>query len=397
MKDSRSRRDFVASHLRDIPRSGIRDFFDIVSARKDIISLGIGEPDFVTPWHIREASIYALDRGETSYTANLGLLELREGISEYVNGAFGVSYRPKDEVLVTVGVSEALDLAIRAVIEPGDEVVYHEPCYVSYGPVVRFSHGVPVPVATSPKDGFRLTADSLEKAVTKKTRVLVLNFPTNPTGAILERSDLAQLAAVAIKHDLLVIADEIYSELTYDGKKPESIASIDGMKERTILLSGFSKAWAMTGFRLGFSCAPPGLTDAMMKIHQYTMLCAPILAQKAAIEALKNGSGDIVAMRDEYERRRNFIYESFREMNVLCHLPKGAFYAFPNIGGFGLNSKEFALKLLDEAKVACVPGSAFGGSGEGYLRCSYATSMDQLKEAMARFERFVKNLGKNRQ
>jgi aminotransferase len=393
MKDSRSPRNFIASHLADIPRSGIRDFFDIVSARKDVISLGIGEPDFVTPWHIRESSIYALDRGATAYTANLGLLELRQELARYVQKAYGANYNPVNEILVTVGVSEALDLAIRAVVEPDDEVLYHEPCYVSYGPLVTFVHGKAIPVRTRQEDGFRLTRAALEKAVTPRTKVLLLNFPTNPTGAVLNRDDVEDIAGFAVENDLLVITDEIYSELTYDAERV-SIASVPGMKERTIFLHGFSKAWAMTGFRVGYACSTPELTETMMKIHQYTMLCAPILSQKAAITALRDGLPDTLEMCAEYRRRRNFIHGALNEMGLRCHFPGGAFYAFPFVGDCGLNSKEFALRLLDEEKVACVPGTAFGPSGEGYLRCSYATDMELIREAMRRMASFVKRLAR---
>lgn len=391
MKDSKYHHNYIASHLLDIPRSGIRDFFDIVSARKDVISLGIGEPDFVTPWHIRESSIFALTRGATSYTSNLGLIGLRKALSKYVKSSFNASYDPETEILITVGVSEALDLAIRAITEPGDEILYHEPCYVSYSPVITFAHGVPVPVPTTRETGFRLTREMLEKKVTKKTKALLLNFPTNPTGAILTKKDVKGIAQFAIDHDIIVITDEIYSELTYDDERI-SIASFPGMKERTIFLNGFSKTWAMTGFRIGFSCAPQTITDAMMKIHQYTMLCAPILSQEAAIEALRNGDHDVNEMRNEYRRRRNFIHKSLNNMGLQCHLPKGAFYAFPFIGDIGMNSKEFALKLLNDQNVACVPGSAFGITGEGFLRCSYATNMEEIKEAMKRMAVFVKSL-----
>ena len=389
---SRSRRDDrVAAHLRGVPRSGIRDFFDIVSSRKDVISLGIGEPDFVTPWHIREASIVALDKGATSYTANLGLEDLRRAISAYVAGSYGASYDPESEILVTVGVSEALDLAVRAVVEPGDEVIYHEPCYVSYSPVVVFAHGVPVAVSTGREDGFRLTAEMIRRKLTKRTKALILNFPTNPTGAILERADVEGIARLAVERDLVVITDEIYSELTYEGERV-SIAAMPGMKDRVIFLNGMSKAWAMTGFRVGFVCAPPGLTEAMMKIHQYTIMCAPILSQIAAIEALRNGDDDIAMMRGEYEKRRNFMCSSLNEMGLQCRVPRGAFYAFPYVGHTGLTSKEFSLKLLDEENVACVPGSAFGPGGEGFIRCSYSTAMDEIKEAMRHMAAFVRNL-----
>jgi aminotransferase len=391
MSDSKSHHKYIASHLSDIPRSGIRDFFEIVSERKDIISLGIGEPDFVTPWHIRESSIFALNHGATSYTSNLGLLSLRNEISKYVDKSYGVSYDPKSEILITVGVSEALDLAIRTLVEPGDEVLYHEPCYVSYAPVVTMAYGVPVPIQTKMENDFRLTREMLEEKVTDKTKVLLLNFPTNPTGGVLTREDIEGIAAFAVEHDIIVITDEIYSELTYEGERV-SIASLPGMKDRTIFLNGFSKTWAMTGFRLGFSCAPPALTEAMMKIHQYTMLCAPTLSQEAALEALRNGDDDITEMKSEYNRRRNFIHKSLNDMGLPCHLPKGAFYAFPYIGDTGLSSKDFSLRLLDEENVACVPGSAFGDSGEGFLRCSYATDMEEIKEAMIRMKKFVSKL-----
>lgn len=393
MKGSKSHRNFIASHLQGIPKSGIRDFFDIVSTRKDIISLSIGEPDFVTPWHIREASIFALDRGSTSYTANLGLLELRQLLAKYAQKSFHVEYDPVSEILVTVGVSEAMDLAIRAITEPGDEIIYHEPCFVSYSPVITMAHGKPVPVTTRREDSFKLNPDMLRKKITNRTKAIILNFPNNPTGAVLERKDVEEIAEIVIEHDLLVITDEIYSELTYEGERV-CIASLPGMRERTIFLNGFSKTWAMTGFRVGFVCAPASLTDAMMKIHQYIMMCAPILSQKAAIEALKNGNSDITEMCAEYRRRRNFICSSFNDMGLPCHIPKGAFYAFPYVGDYGMTSRDFSLKLLDEENVACVPGTAFGQCGEGFLRCSYATNMDEIKEAMIRIGRFVKKLKK---
>ena len=379
----------IASHVRDIPRSGIRDFFDIVSTMKDVISLGIGEPDFDTPWHIRDAAIHGLERGSTGYTSNLGLIELRRALSGYVKRTFGVSYDAADQILITVGVSEALDLAIRALIEPGDEVLYHEPCYVSYRPVILFAHGKPVAIETKGADNFRLTRAALEAKVTKRTRLLVLNYPNNPTGAVLDRRDVVEIAAFAKKHDLIVLADEIYSELTYD-QKHVSIASLPGMKERTIFLHGFSKAWAMTGFRLGFACGPAPLIDAMMKIHQYTMLCAPITAQEAAVEALKDPERDIAVMKAEYQRRRNYIHATLGELGIPCPRPRGAFYAFPEIRKFGVASKEFALRLLDQEKVAVVPGTAFGACGEGFVRCAYATSMDEIKEALFRIGRFIK-------
>jgi aminotransferase len=391
MNDSKSRRDFIADHLKSVPRSGIRDFFEIVSTRQDIISLSIGEPDFTTPWHIREAAIYALDRGATAYTANLGLLELRRRIADYMRASFAADYDPAREILVTVGVSEALDLALRATLNPGDEVLYHEPCYVSYAPVVRFAHGVPTPVTTRPENGFRLTRALLEERVTPRTRVLLLNYPNNPTGAALTPADVREIAAFAREHGLLVITDEIYSELTYENERA-SIAAEPGMKERTIFLNGFSKAWAMTGFRVGYACAPPALLEAMMKIHQYTMLCAPVLSQKAAIEALRNGAADLAAMRDAYRLRRNWLHSSLEEIGLPCARPQGAFYAFPHIGKFGLTSREFALRFLEEENVACVPGDAFGVCGEGFLRCAYAADLDDIKEALRRLAVFVKRL-----
>ena len=386
--DSKSPRDFVAPHLHNVPRSGIRDFFEIVSTRKDVISLGIGEPDFITPWHIRESSIYALNRGATSYTANLGLLELRKAVAAYVTQRFGVTYDPAHEIMITVGVSEALDLAIRALISPGDEVLYHEPCYVSYAPVVAFAHGKPVAVETKAEDGFRLRVDALEAKVTPRTRVLMLNFPTNPTGAILQQQDIEAIAQFAIRHDLAVITDEIYSELTYEAERV-SIAAVPGMRERTIFLNGFSKAWAMTGFRIGFSCAPPAMTDAMMKLHQYTMLCAPILAQKAAIEALDHGDEAVTHMRNSYCQRRNVMVKGLQAAGLQCHLPQGAFYAFPYIGHLGMTSHDFAMRFLEEENVACVPGTAFGACGEGFIRCAYATGIEQITEAMRRLQAFT--------
>jgi len=391
MNDPKSLRNRIAGHVRDIPRSGIRDFFDIVSSRADVISLGVGEPDFVTPWHIREAAITALEQGVTSYTSNLGLLALRKEISGYVRKITGTTYNPDNEILITVGVSEAMDLAVRALIEPGDEVLYHEPCYVSYSPVIIFAHGVPVKVETSAENGFKLTRKQLEAKVTKKTKLLMLNFPTNPTGAVLSRQEVEEIAAFAIEHDLIVLTDEIYGELTYD-QQHVSLLSVPGMKERTVYLHGFSKAWAMTGFRMGFSCAPAELTEAMMKIHQYTMLCAPVLSQKAAIEALRDPERDITEMRDSYCVRRNYMHSAFKEMGVDCHLPGGAFYMFPNIAKFGIPSYDFAMKLLEAENVAVVPGTAFGACGQGFVRCCYATALDDIKEAMTRIARFVKTL-----
>ena len=388
---SKSRRSFVSQALQNIPRSGIRDFFDIVANRKDVISLGIGEPDFVTPWHIREAAIQAIEKGATRYTANLGMPELRQAIAPYIAGAFHASYDWQTEILVTVGVSEALDLAIRAVVEPGDEVLYHEPCFVAYAPLIRMAHAVPVPVETSAADGFRLRVEALEARITPRSRVLLLNFPTNPTGAALRRADVEAISAFAIRHDLLVITDEVYSELTYDQERV-SIVSIPGMKERTIFLHGFSKAWAMTGFRLGFACAPNDLIEAMMKIHQYCMMSAPTVSQMAGIEALRHGAEDTAEMRESYCQRRNYICSALNAMGLACPEPEGAFYVFPSIQSTGLSSKDFALRLINEERVACVPGNAFGACGEGFIRCCYATDIKLIQEAMKRMARFVKKV-----
>ncbi len=381
-------RNFVAEHVAGIPRSGIRDFFDVVQRMPDAISLGVGEPDFATPWHIREAAIYALERGRTQYTANMGLLKLREGIADYVQRKFGLQYSPQSQVLVTVGVSEALDLALRAVLNPGDEVIYHEPCYVSYAPSVVLAHAKPVPVACRPEDGFSVTAKAIEAVITPRSKVLMLSFPTNPTGGTMTREQLLEIAAVVRRHDLLVLTDEIYSELTFEGEHV-SIASLPGMLERTIFLHGFSKAFAMTGFRIGYACGPADLIEAMMKVHQYAIMCASIIAQEAAIEALARGDRAAEQMREEYKRRRNYIVGALNQMGLKCHLPRGSFYAFPDIRGTGLGSKDFAVRLLQEEKVAAVPGGAFGPSGEGFLRMCFATAFEQIQIAMDRTAKFV--------
>jgi aminotransferase len=382
---------FIARHLRAIPRSGIRDFFDIVQGTKDVISLGVGEPDFATPWHIREAAIYALERGKTSYTSNLGLLKLREAITAGVAKHFQACYDPKTEILIAVGVSEAMDLAFRALINPGDEVIYHEPCYVSYAPGIALAHGIAVAVSCRAENGFSVTAEAVEKVITPRSKILVLNFPTNPTGGTMGRADLEKIAAVARRHNLLVMTDEIYAELTFEGEHT-SIAALPGMKERTIFLHGFSKAYAMTGFRIGYACGPPQIIEAMMRIHQYSMLCASSLSQEAALEAIQHGAADTVEMREQYRLRRNFIVDAFNQMGLPCHLPRGSFYAFPCIRSTGLTSKEFAVRLLENEKVACVPGSAFGASGEGYLRCCFAAAMEQIEAAAERMARFVKTI-----
>jgi aminotransferase len=382
---------FIAGTVRDIPRSGIRDFFDIVQGMKDVISLGVGEPDFVTPWHIREAAIYALERGKTSYTSNLGLLKLREAIAAHLARKFHVQYDPKKEILIAVGVSEAMDIAFRAVINPGDEIIYHEPCYVSYAPGIAMTHGIPVAVSCRPEDNFAVRAENIERAITPKSKVLVLNFPTNPTGGTMTRGELEKIAALVLRHNLLVITDEIYSELTFEGEHT-SIAALPGMVERTVFLHGFSKAYAMTGFRIGYACGPAEIIEAMMKIHQYSMLCASIISQEAALEAINYGERDMLAMRDQYRVRRNFIVHALNGMGLTCHLPRGSFYAFPSVKSTGLSSKEFAVKLLEQEKVACVPGGAFGPTGDGFLRCCFATSLEQLQVAMERMGKFVRRI-----
>lgn len=386
--------DKIAAHVRDIPRSGIRDFFEVVQSMRDVISLGIGEPDFATPWHIREAALFSLEKGRTGYTSNLGLPRLREAIASYIARNFHVEYHAPSEILVSVGVSEAIDIALRALLNPGDEVLYHEPCYVSYAPSVTLAHGVPVAVPVHEKDGFRLRADELEKRITPRSKVLLLNFPTNPTGGTMNRADLEAIADVCRRHDLIVLSDEIYAELTYDGGEHVSIASLPGMRERTVFLHGVSKAWAMTGFRIGYACAPRVLIEAMMKIHQYAILCAPITAQDAAVEALEHGDAAVKHMREQYDLRRNYITAALGDMGLRCPVPRGAFYVFPEIRSTGLTSREFSLRLLEEKKVAVVPGTAFGPSGEGFVRCSYATSLEQIKVAMQRMAEFTAALGR---
>lgn len=384
-------RNFVADHVQAIPRSGIRDFFEIVQSMSDVISLGIGEPDFVTPWHIREAAIFSLERGRTGYTSNLGLPRLRRSISRYVQKHYHVHYEPMTEVLVTVGVSEAMDMCLRAVLNPGDEVIFHEPCYVSYSPSIALAHGKAVSITTKVEHQFKLRAEDIRAVLTPRSKVLILNFPTNPTGGVMTREDLEPIAALVKEHDLLVITDEIYSELNYTGHHV-SIASLPGMRERTIFLHGFSKAFAMTGFRIGYACAPVALTEAMMRIHQYAIMCATTMSQEAAYEAIERGEHEMVEMREQYRMRRNFLVASFKDMGLPCFEPQGAFYLFVPIASTGLNCREFAVRLLEEEKVAVVPGNAFGPSGEGFVRCSYATAFDQLEIAVERIARFVKKL-----
>jgi len=383
-----TKRDFVADHVRTIPRSGIRDFFDIVQSMDNVVSLGIGEPGFVTPWHIREAAIFALEKGKTGYTSNFGLLKLRRSISKYVAENFHVEYDPQQEILVTVGVSEGLDIALRAIINPGDEILYHEPCYVSYHPSVTLAHGVAKAIRTRPADDFALRAEDVAAAITPRTKAIMLNFPTNPTGATMAQEELAKIAQVCIDHDLLVLTDEIYSELTFTGTH-HSIAAVPGMRERTIFLHGFSKAFAMTGFRIGYACAPAGLIEGMLRVHQYSMLCASIIAQEAAIEALDHGKDDMLAMREHYRLRRNFIVKSLNDLGLKCHLPVGSFYSFPDVRSTGLTSREFSVQLLEQERVACVPGSAFGPGGEGHVRASFCSSMTDIEKAVERIARFV--------
>lgn len=388
LNDLPSRRSRVAENIAILPKSGIREFFDLVTTMKDVISLGVGEPDFVTPWTIRENAIYSLERGKTSYTSNLGLIQLRREICDYLRSDYGVDYNPDNECLITVGVSEALDLAIRAVINPGDEVVYSAPCYVSYPAEVAMAHGIPVPVETRVEDKFALNPRILREKITPKTKLLMLNFPCNPTGATLSMEDMQEIAAIAVEHDLLVITDEIYSELTYTDRLP-SIASLPGMKDRTIFLHGFSKAFAMTGFRIGYACGPADIIGAMMKIHQYSMLCASITSQEAALEALRNGRDEMEKMRESYMARRDVMVDGFNRIGLKCLLPNGAFYAFPSIKASGLCSHDFATKLVKEHNVAVVPGTAFGDCGEGFVRCCYATKLPDILVALERMERFL--------
>ena len=377
--------------VKNLKPSGIRKFFDLVSEMKDAISLGVGEPDFDTPWHIRDEGIYALERGKTFYTSNAGLKELREEICNYQKRTQNIEYNPLKQVLVTVGGSEAIDIALRAMINQGDEVIIPQPAYVSYYPCALLSGAKPIIIDLKAENNFRLTPEELENVITEKTKVLILPFPNNPTGAIMEKEDLEKIAEICIEKDIYVLSDEIYSALTYKGKHV-SIASIKGMKERTILINGFSKAYAMTGWRLGYACGPEEIIKQMTKIHQFAIMCAPTTSQYAAIEALKNGDDDVRLMRGAYNQRRRFLMNAFKEMNLQCFEPFGAFYVFPCIKEFGMTSEEFATRFLEEERVATVPGSAFGDSGEGYLRISYAYSIENLKEAMIRLARFVKKL-----
>lgn len=379
---------FLAAKIRTVPPSGIRKYFDMVIGMDDVISLGVGEPDFVTPWHIREACIYSLEKGYTSYTSNSGLIELREAVSDIFHKDYGVDYDPANQVLVTTGVSEAADLAIRAVVDPGDEVIYHEPCYVSYKPGIMFAGGTPVPVSTNLENEFRITGEQIEAVVSDATKAIILSYPNNPTGAVMRRQDLEEVADVAVNHDLLVISDEVYDKLTYNGKHT-CFSSLKGMEERTVLLNGLSKSHAMTGLRIGYAMGPPSVISAMLLIHQYTMLCAPITAQVGAIEALKNGDSEMQAMVREYNRRRRLFISGLNNIGLECFEPKGAFYAFPSIQSTTMTSSRFAEELLLRQKVAVIPGEVFGQPGSGFLRCSYATGLDELKTALERIAQFL--------
>jgi len=382
---------YLAKHVRTLKPSGIRKFFDATAGMTDVISLGVGEPDFVTPWNVREAAILSLEDGYTSYTANAGLLELREAIAKYVDDYYCVSYDPEHEVTVTVGASEAIDIALRAILDPGDEVLVVEPCFVSYAPLVTLAGGVPVIVESKKENDFKVQPEQLENAVTERTKAIMICSPNNPTGSMLSKIEMERIAEVAKKHDLLILSDEIYAELVYD-ELYTSFAAIDGMKDQTILVSGFSKDLAMTGWRLGFVCAPRDISQGMLKIHQYAIMCASTMAQHAGLEGLRNGRSDMADMRKSYRQRRNYIVQSLNEMGLPCYKPEGAFYTFPSIEATGMNSETFATRLLQEERVVVVPGNAFGDSGEGHVRCSYATSMSQLQEAMKRMRRFVEKL-----
>ncbi len=384
-------RDPLNKTITTIQPSGIRKFFDVVHEMKDAISLGVGEPDFDTPWHIRDEGIYSLEKGRTFYTSNSGLKELRNEIANYMKRTQGISYDPAHEIIITVGGSEAIDLAFRAMINPGDEVLIPQPSYVSYEPCAILADAVPVIIELKEEDEFRLTAQQLRNAITDKTKILVLPFPNNPTGAIMEKKDLEEIAEVIREKDLYVVSDEIYGELTYKDKHV-SIASLPGMQERTILINGFSKAYAMTGWRLGYACAPKAIMEQMIKIHQFAIMCAPTTSQYAAVEALRNGDDDVKGMRESYNQRRRFLMHAFAKMGLQCFEPYGAFYVFPCIKEFGLSSEEFAERLLREEKVAVVPGTAFGDCGEGFLRISYAYSLENLKIALEKIEKFVEKL-----
>ncbi len=385
----------VSDRARSVPPSGIRKFFELVLGVEDVISLGVGEPDFITPWHVREAAMYALEKGYTMYTSNYGLLELREEIAGAVKRDYSIEYDPKSEILITVGVSEGFDLAARAVVNPGDEVIIPEPCYVAYKPCTIFAGGIPKVIATGVENEFKVTPEHVEKKINKRTKALVLNYPNNPTGATMSKRELERIADVVNEHDLIAISDEVYGKLTYDGRHT-SFASLNGMQERTILLNGFSKAYAMTGWRVGYACGSGDVIEAMMKIHQYSMLCAPVASQFAAIEALRNGEKEMLAMVKQYNQRRRLVVKRLNEIGLTCFEPRGAFYTFPSIKKTGLSSEKFAERLLKEEKVAVVPGNVFGESGEGFVRCSYAASLEDLNEALNRMERFIKRVSNDK-
>ena len=387
-------RNPLSKVITEIEPSGIRKFFDIVNEMQDAISLGVGEPDFDTPWHIRDEGIYSLEKGRTFYTSNAGLKELKMEIARYIERKCNVAYDCEHEVLVTVGGSEAIDIAMRAMLDPGDEVLIPQPSFVCYTPCAMLANGTPVIIELKAENEFRLTAEEVRAAITPKTKLLVLPFPNNPTGSIMTKSDLEEIANVVIENDLYVLSDEIYSELTYGGAPHVTIASLPGMRERTIVINGFSKAFAMTGWRLGYACGPRVILEQMLKIHQFAIMCAPTMSQYAAVEALRNGEGDVEKMREEYDGRGRYLLHRFREMGLSCFEPYGAFYMFPCIQEFGLSSEEFAEKLLESEKVAVVPGTAFGKSGEGFVRVSYAYSLEDLKKALERIERFVTGLRK---
>ena len=384
-------RDIISDRVRSLSPSGIRKFFDLIASMDGVISLGVGEPDFHTPWRIREAAIYSLEKGYTNYTSNYGLLELREELSKYLANRYHIDYLPSSEILITVGVSEGLDLAMRAILNPGDEVIIPEPTYVSYNPCVTLAGGVPVPVPTYMENRFQVLPEDIEKKITSKTKAILIGYPNNPTGAVMPREELEKIAEIAEKHNLIVISDEVYERLVY---KTESVsfASIKGMRDRTISLGGFSKSYAMTGWRIGYAYSNSEIIEAMMKVHQYTMLCAPIQGQMAAVEALRSGDSFVEEMREEYDRRRNMMVTGLNDIGLYCIEPDGAFYTFPSIKTLNMPSSEFAEQLLIEEKVAVVPGSAFGSSGEGHIRCCYAVSPNEIEEALVRIDRFVKKV-----
>ena len=384
-------RERGSARARAIPPSGIRKFFDLLLTMEDVISLGVGEPDFETPWNVSEAGIWSIEQGHTSYTSNKGLLPLRQLVAKHLLARYGVGYDPEEEIIITTGVSEAADIAVRALVDPGDEVLVAEPSYVSYSPCATLAGGKPVPVPCPEKDEFRLTPDNLAEKVTRKSRVLVMNFPNNPTGGVMGKADIDAIADLVVDHDLMVISDEVYSELTYEGRHV-AVASHPELRDRTVTMNGFSKAYSMTGWRVGYLCAPKNIAELALKIHQYVMLCAPVMGQMAAIEAMKNGEQEKDAMVREYRQRRNFFVEGLNRIGLPCHLPKGAFYAFPSVAGTGLTDQEFAERFLTEKQVAVVPGSVFGGSGADHLRCAYAVSREDLGTALKRMEEFISGL-----